>query len=737
MSDSETLTPSHGERPAEEFAVQEEPVAIEEELPQVETDAQNGALDELKTTEEEANENFDELINPAAEPQLEAEADVSVGEAVPDETGLLSPPNDQNPDPSESAIPPAVDPTSERDSPQETESVQPDAPEKGEEEGDHFQKDDEDVEMEDVGSVGEETDQIIKQEGGNGSVNPSIEQSLEPSVDQSAEQSVEPSVEPSEPSADPSRDPSLQPSVKGETDNGEEDEEREDVSMSGNELIEEQNGSAHITKRQVESDIPLEVVTQQTHTIVIPSYSAWFDMSRVHKIERQSLAEFFNGRNKNKTPQVYAKYRNFMINSYRLNPNEYLTYTVCRRNLIGDAATILRVHKFLTKWGLINYQVNPESRPIPVEPPFTGDYSVDIDTPRGLFPFQSYKPSTELPDLSKVRALLKEDEAKTPSKPDDNGSKESSARPLKRPRIAATNANSGWTEEDLKKLLEGVEEHKGDWNAISKHVGSHTPEQCILRFLQLPIEDSFLEEHPELLGPLRYAPKLPFSSTDNPVMSTVAFLTALVDPKVAAAASRRAVKVMDEELTKKLNDGKEEITKEEEEDPLIDIKDAAVTAMGIVGARSHMFATYEEREMSKIMSTIVNQQLNLVDIKLQQLTKLEGELELQKKKLERQQQTNFVDRLALTKSSLNVSTKLMSACDILSTDPERAKKLIEEAKAQLLSPPRRSLNILNLSNDTESDDNSKRDSKGDANGEEVLVKPVSFESPQLYRYWSG
>lgn len=35
-------------------------------------------------------------------------------------------------------------------------------------------------------------------------------------------------------------------------------------------------------------------------------------------------------------------YRNFMIDTYRLNPFEYLSSTACRRNLGGDVCSILR-----------------------------------------------------------------------------------------------------------------------------------------------------------------------------------------------------------------------------------------------------------------------------------------------------------------------------------------------------------------------------------------------------------
>lgn len=101
-------------------------------------------------------------------------------------------------------------------------------------------------------------------------------------------------------------------------------------------------------------------LVNQTHAIILPSYSTWFDMNQIHNLEKKSLPEFFNNRNRSKTPAVYKDYRDFMINTYRLNPVEFLTVTACRRNLSGDVCAIMRVHAFLEQWGLINYQVrNP------------------------------------------------------------------------------------------------------------------------------------------------------------------------------------------------------------------------------------------------------------------------------------------------------------------------------------------------------------------------------------------
>ena len=95
----------------------------------------------------------------------------------------------------------------------------------------------------------------------------------------------------------------------------------------------------------------------QTLPVIIPSYATWFSLATIHPLERRSLPEFFNGRNRSKTPSIYKDYRDFMIHTYRLNPSEYLTVTACRRNLAGDVCAIMRVHAFLEQWGLINYQV--------------------------------------------------------------------------------------------------------------------------------------------------------------------------------------------------------------------------------------------------------------------------------------------------------------------------------------------------------------------------------------------
>ncbi|TDG45091.1 hypothetical protein AWZ03_008516 [Drosophila navojoa] len=310
-------------------------------------------------------------------------------------------------------------------------------------------------------------------------------------------------------------------------------------------------------------------VTEQTHHIIVPSYSAWFDYNSIHVIEKRAMPEFFNSKNKSKTPEIYMAYRNFMIDTYRLNPTEYLTSTACRRNLAGDVCAIMRVHAFLEQWGLINYQIDADLRPTPMGPPPTSHFHILSDTPSGLQainPQKTQQPSAAktLLDLDK-KPLGKEGGAdcdkgsggalgiKTETL--ENGAASGLASGVsqfglkldqyaKKPaamknRTAASMARE-WTDQETLLLLEGLEMHKDDWNKVCEHVGTRTQDECILHFLRLPIEDPYLEDDGGFLGPLGCQP-IPFSKSGNPIMSTVAFLASVVDPRVAAAAAKAAM----------------------------------------------------------------------------------------------------------------------------------------------------------------------------------------------------
>ncbi len=141
--------------------------------------------------------------------------------------------------------------------------------------------------------------------------------------------------------------------------------------------------------------------------------------------------------------------------------------------------------------------------------------------------------------------------------------------------------------------------YKDDWNKVCEHVGSRTQDECILHFLRLPIEDPYLED-PEhgALGPLAYQP-IPFSQTGNPIMSTVAFLASVVDPRVASASAKAGMeefaRIKDEVPTVIMDahmKNVKEASEKKEEDPV----KKSLEKSGIAGTEGENAAAAEDKE---------------------------------------------------------------------------------------------------------------------------------------------
>ncbi|EME47789.1 hypothetical protein DOTSEDRAFT_69655 [Dothistroma septosporum NZE10] len=542
-----------------------------------------------------------------------------------------------------------------------------------------------------------------------------------------------------------------------------------------------------VTKTVAEQSARSHLI-DQNHAIILPSYSAWFDMHQIHNLERKALPEFFNNRNRSKTPAVYKDYRDFMVNTYRLNPAEYLTVTACRRNLAGDVCAIMRVHAFLEQWGLVNYQIDPDTRPSNIGPPFTGHFRVTADTPRGLQPHQPAAGSAITPgkphagterlaiagkaDLNlEVRRNIYDDKGKdvTPAKADgtesngettksledslkQNGkqyfcyscgkdctrvryhnSKSLAAsattpKPSKEQRYdlcslcfqegrfpSSTSAadyvkleneryqsigdkESSWTDSELLLLLEGLEMFDDNWESVADHVGSRTREECVLKFLQLEIEDKYLEETPSANGSacaassdLAYLAggRLPFSQFDNPVMSVMSFLAGIADPATTAKAAGKSVeevrRALKQRMDKEAEPGAEkdsekekkgsrepEQVKPEGQDDNMDVDDTTslatrepptshdlpTTALSLTAARSAALASNTERQLSNQVSAAVNLQLQKMELKLQQFSEMEALLQAERREVERMRQRLFLDRLQFRKRVKEAETGL-------------------------------------------------------------------------------
>ncbi|CAD5220336.1 unnamed protein product [Bursaphelenchus okinawaensis] len=465
-------------------------------------------------------------------------------------------------------------------------------------------------------------------------------------------------------------------------------------------------------------------VVDQRHYIIIPSYSSWFDYNSIHDIEERGVPDFFRGNNKSRTPEMYMTYRNFMIDTYRLNPFEYLSFTACRRNLSGDICTIARTHSFLEQWGLINYQVDAENRPAPVGPPATSHFMVLADAPNGLQPVNPFPHGFQLTDKAIKAEKMDTQESSTTEKPEEfreEGEDRSEVKvKVEKPKRGAFEAGlktdqyakqlaamklkgaapgRDWDDQETLLLLEALEMYKDDWNRVADHVGSRTQDECILRLLQLPIQDPFLEEDGgDVLGPLAYQPT-PFSQAANPVMSTVAFLASVVEPRVAAAACKAALQEysnMKDELPPlvleahaknvdahaKANNGEvdpevglkesgiasddktaEDSNKDEEpmetdekqteESEVVKearkvvsekVQTAAASALAAAAVKARHLANLEERRMKSLVAQLVETQMKKLELKLKHFDELEAITDRERESFEYQRQQLILER---------------------------------------------------------------------------------------------
>lgn len=433
------------------------------------------------------------------------------------------------------------------------------------------------------------------------------------------------------------------------------------------------------TPTTIEDNEEDKEATDQTNYIIVPSYSSWFDYNSINIIERRALPEFFSNRNKSKTPEVYIAYRNFIIDTYRLNPMEYLSVTACRRNLTGDVCAIMRVHAFLEQWGLINYQVEPDIRPTPMGPPSTNHFHVFSDTPSGIKPAppigqsikQNGRPnneprSSEVFDSKKREALNSVDEEDAHK----DLSKSFGLRledyvfhnKMFQMRGAATISRE-WDETETMALLEGIELYKDDWNKVCEHVGSRTQDECILHFLRLPIEDPFLEEDEtttQSSGADTYKP-IPFSKSGNPIMSTVAFLASVVDPRIAAAAAKAALTEFSRLATG------EDGAKQEKPINEQNLSTAAACALGAAAVKARHLAAIEERKIKSLVSVLIDTQLKKLDIKMRHYEELESFVDKERDIIENQRQQLLKERQEFQMEQVKASQ--LQAQNIINSTP--------------------------------------------------------------------
>jgi len=267
-------------------------------------------------------------------------------------------------------------------------------------------------------------------------------------------------------------------------------------------------------------------------------------------------------------------------------------------------------------------------------------------------------------------------------------------------------------------LLEGLEMFDENWNSVADHVGTRTREECVLKFLQLEIEDNYLENETDMnsIGSLGVVSggKVPFTQSDNPVMSVVSFLAGMSEPSVAAAAAGKSVEELRRGLRNQLEKGacaspvdhstnqeKEKLGLKSEDSmevdrghspqPESDTQVALTTgaqqptslptvALAASAARAAALASHEEREMTRLVAAAVNITLQKFELKLKQFSGMEEVLQAERRDLGRGRQQLFLDRLAFKKRVHEVEemlrlASLQGAQEGLKTAHEAAESL--------------------------------------------------------------
>jgi SWI/SNF related-matrix-associated actin-dependent regulator of chromatin subfamily C len=268
------------------------------------------------------------------------------------------------------------------------------------------------------------------------------------------------------------------------------------------------------------------------------------------------------------------------------------------------------------------------------------------------------------------------------------------------PQTVIPDRDAPWSDSETLLLLEGLENFDDNWQQIADHVGTRTREECVMKFLQMEIEDKYLDGPEGGSATMRALNgREPISQLENPVLSVVSFLGEMSQPAVAAAAAGRTVAEVRHELESQLNNGikkgkavtegdqskgknkeSDSVKPEDsmdvdsnmqEADSTVAVRGASTeqlpkasistVALAAGAGRAGVLASNEEREMTRLVSAAVNTTLQKFEVKLSQFTEMEEIVEAERRELEQARQQLFLDRMAFKKRVKEVQDALQAA----------------------------------------------------------------------------
>ncbi|XP_060168387.1 SWI/SNF complex subunit SWI3D [Lycium barbarum] len=310
--------------------------------------------------------------------------------------------------------------------------------------------------------------------------------------------------------------------------------------------VDKESNKAKEDLEALENEIEAEIEairSRNPNVHVVPTHAGWFSWSKVHPLEKRTMPSFFNEKSQSRTPEIYMEIRNWIMKKYHTDPNSQIELNDLSELSAGDLDVKQEVMEFLDYWGLINYHPFPQTNSV-MQADIDADEAAKTDSlidklfrfesdetwtpvlPRssvatpsvssGFFPesaiaeelMKSEGPAVEYhcdscsADCSRKRYhCQKEADFDLCSECFNNGKFGSGMVPsdflLMEPGEAGGASGGKWTDQETLLLLEALELYKENWNEIAEHVATKTKAQCILHFIEMPIEDIFLDTDPE------------------------------------------------------------------------------------------------------------------------------------------------------------------------------------------------------------------------------------------------
>lgn len=280
---------------------------------------------------------------------------------------------------------------------------------------------------------------------------------------------------------------------------------------------------------------------------VVPVHAGWFSWKEIHYIEKQTLTSFFDGKSEIRTPEMYLKIRNYIVSKFHRHPQNQLGLKDLDDIPISDSKAKQEVMEFLEHWGLINFHpLLPENADVSNSGTRVDDtskaslidklYKFEKVQPRPLFTAKIIEASVPdvtpkvIPESSTVDELAglvgpvgpvgpsveyhcnscsadcsrnryhcqKQADFDLCTECYKNEKFDSNMAPsdfiLMEPAEVPGASSGSWTDQETLLLLEALELFPDNWNEVAEHVATKTKSQCILHFVQMPIEDSFFED---------------------------------------------------------------------------------------------------------------------------------------------------------------------------------------------------------------------------------------------------